>query len=142
MQERSHWGVQGVMALTTSISEPNSVQKFNDFYRVCYNFWTIYGGFSFFLTRSLQVGPSEKIRYLTLDLLKIFSQRTRVQTFDYRRNPGRTGKVLTREASYEASSGPQLNIIASILGLLKTFSEIIVASKCDPLARIGKQAVS
>ena len=25
-------------------------QKFNDFYRVCYNFWTIYGGFSFFLT--------------------------------------------------------------------------------------------
>ena len=25
-------------------------QKFHNFYRVCYNFWTIYGGFSFFLT--------------------------------------------------------------------------------------------
>ena len=24
--------------------------KFNNFYRVCYNFWTIYGGFLFFLT--------------------------------------------------------------------------------------------
>ena len=39
-------------------------------------------------------------------------------------------------------SGPQLNIIASIFDLLKTFSEIIVASKCGPLARIKKQAVS
>ena len=39
-------------------------------------------------------------------------------------------------------SGPHLNIIASILDLLKTFSEIIVASKCGPLARIEKQAVS
>ena len=25
-------------------------QKFHDFYHVCYNFWTIHGGFSFFLT--------------------------------------------------------------------------------------------
>ena len=24
-------------------------QKFHDFYRLCYNFWTIYGGFPFFL---------------------------------------------------------------------------------------------
>ena len=32
--------------------------------------------------------------------------------------------------------GPQLNIIASILELLKIFSEVIVASKCGPLARI------
>ena len=30
-------------------------------------------------------------------------------------------------------SGPQLNIITSILGLLKIFSEVIVASKCGPL---------
>ena len=36
-------------------------------------------------------------------------------------------------------SGPQLNIIASILELLKIFTEVIVASKCDPLARIEKQ---
>ena len=27
-----------------------TVQKFHYFYRVYYNFWTIYGGFSFFLT--------------------------------------------------------------------------------------------
>ena len=39
-------------------------------------------------------------------------------------------------------SAPQLNIAASILDLLKTFSEIIVASKCGPLAKIEKQAVS
>ena len=45
----------------------------------------------------------------------------------------------TREASI--ISGPQLNIIASILEFLKVFSEVIVASKCGPLARIEKQAV-
>ena len=49
-------------------------------------------------------------------------------------------KSLKQEKHHKR--GPHLNIIASILGLLKTFSEIIVASKCDPLARIGKQAVS
>ena len=46
----------------------------------------------------------------------------------------------TRKASI--ISGPQLNIIASILELLKIFSEVIVASKCGPLARIEKQAMS
>ena len=40
-------------------------------------FWIIYGSFSFFFllhrgNRSLHVGPSEKVRYLTLDLLKSF----------------------------------------------------------------------
>ena len=49
-------------------------QKFHNFYRVCYNFWTIYSGFSLFLTtyinRSLHVGPSEKVQYLTLNHLK------------------------------------------------------------------------
>ena len=39
-------------------------------------------------------------------------------------------------------SGPQLNIIASILEFLKILSEVIVASKSDPLARIEKQAMS
>ena len=42
----------------------------------------------------------------------------------------------TREASYKWFT--IRNIIASILDLLKTFSEIIVASKCGPLARIEK----
>ena len=46
----------------------------------------------------------------------------------------------TREASI--ISGPQLNIIASILEPLKIFSEVIVASKCGPLAIIAKQTVS
>ena len=35
-----------------------------------------------------------------------------------------------------------MNIIASTQELLKVFSEVIVASKCGPLARIEKQAVS
>ena len=39
-------------------------------------------------------------------------------------------------------SGPQLNIITSILELLKTLSEVIVTSRCGPLARIKKQAMS
>ena len=46
----------------------------------------------------------------------------------------------TRDASI--ISGPQLNIIASILELLKIFSEVIVASKCGPLAKIEKRAMS
>ena len=57
------------------------------------------------------------------------------------------GKILdlpkafskTREAS--TISGPHLNIIASILELLKILSEVIVASKCGPLAWIEKQTV-
>ena len=56
------------------------------------------------------------------------------------------GKILdlpkksckTGEASI--ISGPQLNIIVSILELLKIFYEVIVASKCGPLAMIEEQA--
>ena len=33
-------------------------------------------------------------------------------------------------------------MIASILELLKIFSDVIVASKCGPLAKIEKQAIS
>ena len=52
-------------------------QKVHNFYHVCYKFWTIYGSFLFFLAfhrgnRSLDVGPSENVRYLTLDLLNSF----------------------------------------------------------------------
>ena len=39
-------------------------------------------------------------------------------------------------------SGPQLNIIASTLELLKRLSEVIVKSKCGPPARTEKQTVS
>ena len=52
--------------------------------------------------------------------------------------PKRSSK--TREASI--ISDPQLNIIAPILDLLKIFSEVRVASKCGPLARMEKQAMS
>ena len=46
----------------------------------------------------------------------------------------------TREGSI--ISGPQLNIIVPILDLQKILSEVIVASKCGPLAWIEKQAMS
>ena len=85
-------GGMGAMSIPSpppSIPEPKKVQtfqlrmfriytdqKFQNFYCVCYNFWTIFVGFSFFLTtwgnRSLHVWPSEKVRCLTLDLLKSF----------------------------------------------------------------------
>ena len=46
----------------------------------------------------------------------------------------------TREASI--ISGPQLNIIAPMLKLLKIFSKVTVASTCGPPVRIEKQAMS
>ena len=98
LQGRSYWGVGGTGGPwpSTSISKPNKVcvsfrhqasyflwvfrnyteQKFHNYYRVCFKFWTIYGNFSFFelhrRKRSLYVGPDEKVRYLTLELLKSF----------------------------------------------------------------------
>ena len=45
-------------------------------------------------------------------------------------------KSLLKQEKHHIS-GPKLNIIASILDLLRTFSETIVASKCGPLAKIG-----
>ena len=44
-----------------------------------------------------------------------------------------------RKTSHKWST---IKIIASMLELLKTFPEIIVAPKCGPLAWIEKQAVS
>ena len=73
-----------------------------------------------------------EIANFTLDLLK---------NFDYSRNPGPTKKFSkTREASI--ISRPQLNIIASILELLKILSEVILAFKCGPPTRIEKQVKS
>ena len=60
---------------------------------------------------------------------------------DSRRNPGPTEKDFQNKRSIYIS-GPQLNIIASILKLLKIFTEVIVASKCGALARIEKEAMS
>ena len=53
-------------------------------------------------------------------------------TLDLRNSTDVSGSII----------GPQLNLIASILELLKIFSEVIVASKCGPLTRIKKQAMS
>ena len=70
-QGRSYWGNQGAMA--SPLQFPNQIRsksfsfkhqgycllrmfrnyvdkKFDSFYCACYNFWSIYGGFSFFLT--------------------------------------------------------------------------------------------
>ena len=60
---------------------------------------------------------------------------------DYRWNPGPTENVLQNKRSIHISS-PQMKKIASILEILKILSEVIVASKCDLLARIRKQAMS
>ena len=56
-------------------------------------------------------------------------------------NPGPIEKVLQNKRSIH-KSGPQLNIIASIWDLLEIFSGVKGASKCGPLARIEKQAMS
>ena len=97
--------------------------------------WTIYGGFSYFQlqrgNRSLHIGLSEKVRYLTLDLLKSFflwtiRKKTSIVSLII-------GRILdlprkssnTREASI--IRGAKLNITASILELLKIFFEVTVA---------------
>ena len=59
---------------------------------------------------------------------------------DYMWNPGPTDKVLQNKRSIHIS-GPQSNIIASVLDLLKIFSEVVVGSKCGPLVKIEKQAL-
>ena len=68
-------------------------------------------------------------------------QWTKVRTFDYRRNPGSTEKVLYNKA-YIHVSDPQLNIIASIMERLKIFSKVIVAFNCILLAKFEKQVMS
>ena len=102
-------------------------QKFHNFYRVCYNFCTIYGGFSFFQlhrgNRSLHVGLSEKVEYLTLNLLKCFLLWTIRKQTTILDLPKKYSK--TKEAS--VIKGPKLKITASILDLLKILSEVIVA---------------
>ena len=59
----------------------------------------------------------------------------------FRRNPGSTEKVLYNKKIIYIS-GLQVNIKASILELLKIFSEVIVGSKCGPPAKIEKQTFS
>ena len=60
---------------------------------------------------------------------------------DYRQNPGPTEKVLCSKRSIYIS-GSQLNIIALILELLETLSEVKVGSKCGSLVKIEKLAIS
>ena len=50
-------------------------------------------------------------------------------------NSGPTNKILQNKRSIHIS-GPQLNIIASMLDLLKISSEVVVGSKCGPLAKV------
>ena len=111
------------------------IREFHNFYRLCYNVWTIYGDFSFFQlhrgNRSLHVWLFEKVQYLTLDLLKCLflwtiRKKTPVISLIMSRIldlPKKSSK--TKEAS--VVKGPKLNITASILDLLKILSEVIVA---------------
>ena len=50
-------------------------------------------------------------------------------------------KKSSRSKEASIISGSQVNIIASILELLKILSEVIVVSKFGPLARTEKQAM-
>ena len=119
------------------------------------------GALPFFLStqgnRSVHVRSSEKVRYLTLDrpILNpgpserfLFVDHPKENPNEREFEPQIINEISdlpktsckTREASI--IYGPQLNIIASILKLLKKFSEVIVASNCGQLARIEKQAMS
>ena len=72
--------------------------------------------------RSLHIEYFEKIRYLTLDLLKCFLLWT-IQ------------KNTTMNESLNVSihiNGPQLNTKGSILEYLEIFSKVTVGSKCGP----------
>ena len=103
--------------------------------RVCYNFWTIYGGFSFFQlprgNRSLHIRLSEKFQYLALDLLKNFFLMTiRKMTTIISLIIGRILDLPKKSSKRREASimrCPKLNITASILELFKIFSEVIVA---------------
>ena len=59
---------------------------------------------------------------------------------DYRQNPEEKKSPLNKRSIH--ISGPKLNILASILKVLKIFSGVTVASKYGPLTRIEKQAMS
>ena len=61
--------------------------------------------------------------------------------YDYMWNSEPIDKVLSNKRSVHVS-GPQLNIIVSILKILKIFFKVVVGSKCGPLAKIEKQAMS
>ena len=85
------------------------------------------------------VGPSEKFLFVEHPKENHNEREFKRQIIgEILDQPRKSSK--TREASI--ISGPQLNIIASILEPLKIFSEVIVASKCGPLAIIAKQTVS
>ena len=94
MQERIHWGFRGAMP-RSSVSKPNKVHKFQfqasgillftnvqklhgpkiSQYLLCMphlnNLWGLLI-FANYIGKSLHVGPSEKVQYLTVDLLKRF----------------------------------------------------------------------
>ena len=73
-------------------------QKFHDFYRISTIFGQFTAVFHFFLlrrgSRSLYVEPSEKIRYLTLDLVKSFLLWTIRKKATMNQNSGPTGQVF------------------------------------------------
>ena len=80
-------------------------QKFHNFYRLCYNFWTIYGGFPSVLTTqgkqitsywTFRKGPILKPRTFEKFLIVVHLEEDHSEQ-DFKRNgknPGSTKKVL------------------------------------------------
>ena len=107
----------------------------------------------FFLLRRvnilLHVGPSEKVQYLTLDLLKSFllwSIRKKT-TMDKSLNIRLYVKSWTNWTSpLKQEKHPYKWFIIEYnsinTGLLKIFSQVIPTSKCGPQARIEKKSMS
>ena len=94
--------------------------------------------FTFWKAPILNAGPSEEFLFVCHPKEDHNEREFKPQIIAGILNlPKKSSK--TREASI--ISGSQLNIITSILELLKILSEVIAVSKCGPLARTEKQAM-
>ena len=93
-----------------------------------------------------------KIGHFTLDLVKRSDTSEKFLIVDHSKEDHSEREFkcqaiggileLPKKSSKTIVSGSQLNAIASTMDLLKKFSEVTVASKCGPKARIEKQAMS
>ena len=148
-QGHSHWGerVAGGPWPLTSVFKPRKVHKFQ--------FRT--SGILLFTDVQKLYGPENSQHLLCMlqfldNLWRLFIFLTTLGKYHTSRStfwkPLIIGRILdlSKKSSktWEVSiwSGPRLNIIAWKLELLEIFSEVIVASKCGPLAGVEKEAMS
>ena len=97
-------------------------------------------------TRSLHLGPSEKVQYLNVGSFEKFLIAEHPKE-DHNEQDFKCyiiGRILDllKKSSKTREGSIKLSMTASILDLLKILSEVIVAFKCGPLVRIEKQAIS